>query len=139
MRIGELAKLGQVSKDTVRYYVELGLLLAGKNPDNGYQEFSPAMANRLQFIKTAQRLGFKLEEITDIFRSAEQSESPCANVRDIIQRRIIQTRQQILDLERLCQRMESALTAWENLPDGVPNGNSVCRLIESQFLPNQQT
>jgi len=134
MRIGELAKAANVSKDTVRHYVDIGLIVAGKNPDNGYQEFSLTMLNRLRFIKTAQRLGFKLEEIVGIFHSAKQAESPCANVRDIIQHRIQETRQQIAELDQLCSRMDQALHEWESMPDGVPNGQSVCHLIESQAL-----
>jgi hypothetical protein len=32
---------------------------------------------------------------------------------------------------RLQTRMEQALTQWGDMPDGVPNGHSVCHLIES--------
>ncbi len=35
------------------------------------------------------------------------------------------------DMIELQARMEQALTEWEKLPDGVPNGESVCYLIES--------
>jgi DNA-binding transcriptional MerR regulator len=137
MRIGTLAKTAAVSKDTVRHYVELGLLVANKNPDNGYQEFSQTMLNRLRFIKAAQNLGFKLEEIIGIFRSADQSASPCGEVRDIIQRRISETREHILVLEQLCCRMEQAVSLWDTMPNGMPNGQSVCHLIETQLPPLQ--
>lgn len=138
MKIGVLTQAAKVSKDTVRHYVELGLLVATKNPDNGYQEFSVAMLGRLQFIKAAQSLGFKLEEIIGIFQRADKAESPCASVRDLIQSRIGETRERIKELELLCTRMESALSHWETMPNGIPNGKSVCHLIESQFYPSDQ-
>lgn len=57
MKISELAKAAGTSKDTVRHYVELGLLQPGRNPENGYQVFDGVALGRLNFIKTARGLG----------------------------------------------------------------------------------
>lgn len=50
MRIGELAKTTGVSRDTIRHYLDLGLITAQRDPHNGYQEFTTAVANRLQHL-----------------------------------------------------------------------------------------
>ena len=31
----------------------------------------------------------------------------------------------------LAERMEQALESWQTMPDGTPDGHSLCRLIES--------
>jgi MerR family Zn(II)-responsive transcriptional regulator of zntA len=135
MKIGELAKAAEVSKDAIRHYLDTGLLQAEKDPGNGYQVFSPEAVSRLRFIKQAQQLGFRLEDIAGIFRDAEDAQSPCPRVRDIIVERIRETRQQIAELTRLCDNMETAVESWEQMPNQMPNGHSICRLIESQTKP----
>jgi DNA-binding transcriptional MerR regulator len=134
MRIGELAKRANVSRDTIRHYLGLGLLKAARDPENGYQIFSSAMLQRLLFIRTAKRLGFRLEDIALIFSRAEKRQSPCPGVRDVIIERIRDTRKQIAELEEMCRQMESAVAEWQTMPDGIPDGTSVCRLIESRDL-----
>lgn len=134
MRIGELAKHTGTTRDTIRHYLSLGLLQAGKDPANGYQIFVAGTVQRLKFIRIARSLGFKLEEIQHIFHKADQGRSPCNDVRDIIEQRIDETRQKIAELETVCTRMEDAMQAWDTMPDGKPNGTSICRLIESQQL-----
>ena len=52
-------------------------------------------------------------------------------VRDLLAGRLPQIRERIAELEALASRMEQALAAWEEMPDGMPDGHSLCRLIES--------
>lgn len=132
MRIGELAKSTGVSRDTIRHYLELGLITAQRDPHNGYQLFAAAAVQRLRFIRIARALGFHLDEVRHIFAEADKGRSPCADVRDIIQQRIVQTRDRITELEALCSRMQDAIDCWDAMPDGKPTGSSICRLIESQ-------
>lgn len=133
MKIGELAKAAGVSRDTIRYYIETGLLSTTKNPSNGYQVFTQSALSRLRFIKSAQGLGFRLEDIQLVFEDADDALSPCPRVRDIIVDRIAETRKRIAELSRLCANMENAVSAWAHMPNQSPNGDSVCQLIESQI------
>lgn len=133
MRIGELAKAAGTSKDTVRHYVELGLLRAHKNPENGYQIFDGIALSRLNFIKTARGLGLSLPDIESIFADAMHEQSPCPRVRQLMTKRIAATREHIAKLSALCERMEQAIGEWRHMPDSVPNGESLCKLIESQW------
>jgi hypothetical protein len=49
----------------------------------------------------------------------------------MIQARIEQNRQTIAQLQALQQRMEHAVATWNTMPDGTPEGESICCLIES--------
>jgi len=66
-----------------------------------------------------------------ILDEADRGESPCPQVRQILQHHVEQNRRRISELVRLQERMERALTEWNGMPDGVPTGDSVCQLIES--------
>jgi len=132
MKIGELALLTGVTKDSIRHYVSLGLLKPGRNRENGYQIFNELALSRLKFIKTARQLGFHLADIQQIFMDAENEHSPCPRVRELMARRLVETRKNIAQLTSLCNRMEEAIAEWDAMPDSTPTGCSVCRLIESQ-------
>src|SRR3546814_3722908 len=83
------------------------------------------------FIRAAQQLGFTLAEIEEIIRYSLQRHSPCPLVRDIIRRRLDDTRQQLDRLLAMHERMERAMHAWAKLLDCIPTGNDVCALIEA--------
>lgn len=131
LTVNELARQAQAPAHVVRYYTRIGLLSPTAQQPNGYRLFSTQDAGRLRFIRLAKNLGYTLSEIREITRHADMGESPCADVRRIIQGRIEENRVKIRDMQALQDRMERALRQWEKLPDGIPDGNSVCHLIES--------
>lgn len=131
MKVNELAKRGGVTAETVRHYAREQLLAPQRHPDNGYQLFSDTDLERLQFIQRARKLGFSVAEIRDILSHADQGDSPCPLVRDLLASRLPHIHARIAELQALAQRMEQALASWQDMPDGTPDGHSVCRLIES--------
>jgi len=62
MQIGELAEVTGISRDTLRYYEKRGLLRARRG-SNGYRDYPEEAADLLRYIRTAQALGFTLQEI----------------------------------------------------------------------------
>lgn len=65
MLIGELAKASDTTKDTIRHYDELGLLLSSNRQAGSrvYKEFSADNLERLEMIRLAKYMGFTLGEI----------------------------------------------------------------------------
>jgi DNA-binding transcriptional MerR regulator len=115
----------------VRYYLRIGLLRPAAQQENGYRLFTPHDAARLRFIRMAKHLGFTLNEIKQITCDADRGESPCDDVRAIIQHRVVENRVKIDEMIDLQGRMEKALEHWESMPNGMPDGDSICHLIES--------
>ncbi|MFT5221462.1 MAG: DNA-binding transcriptional MerR regulator [Gammaproteobacteria bacterium] len=131
LTVNELAIRANAPAHVVRYYTRIGLIHPVTQQDNGYRLYSTGEASRLRFIRMAKQLGFTLAEIREITKHADHGESPCDDVRRIIHHRIDENRVKIDQLLALQARMEQALTQWTEMPDGVPNGNSICHLIES--------
>ncbi|MEZ5534832.1 MAG: MerR family transcriptional regulator [Thiolinea sp.] len=131
LTIADLAKASDVSAHTVRYYVKEGLLIPAAQADNNYRLFTQQDVTRLRFIRMAKMLGFTLSEIRQILEHAKVGESPCADVREIIRKHILENRRKIRELQALQTRMEQALEKWQDMPDKTPDGNSICHLIES--------
>ncbi len=131
MTVAELARAARVTPHVVRHYVRIGLLKPARNADNGYKLFNQADLRRLRFIRGAKHLGYTLADIRDILEDAARGDSPCPRVRRVIRKRIDENRRRVHELSALLGRMEQALAAWDLLPDGQPDGHSVCHLIES--------
>ena len=126
-----LAKKTNLPIYTVRHYTRIGLLQPSRNTTNNYKLYKPTDAARLKFIVAAKNLGFTLAEITDILNKAEHGKSPCPSVRKIIVHHIEENRRKIKEMQKMQKKMENALKDWEGLRDSMPNGTSVCHLIES--------
>jgi MerR family transcriptional regulator, Zn(II)-responsive regulator of zntA len=130
-QVNELALRCDVSADTVRYYAKIGLLQPERDPASGYKRFDEKDMKRLGFIRRAKSLGYTLNEIKQILEESRKGKSPCPMVRDLIQRRIQTHRHRLEEQMELQKRMEEALDRWAAMPDGIPDGDSVCVLIES--------
>ena len=131
LTVSELSKVAKITPDTVRHYVRIGLLTPARNPENGYKLFSADDIKRVNFIQLAKTLGFSLCDIKTIFEHSEAGHSPCPAVREMIQKRMEENRRKLDELSRLQQRMDDALLRWRDMPDGAPNGEAICHLIES--------
>jgi DNA-binding transcriptional MerR regulator len=69
MRIGDFARLGNVSLRTLRFYGQAGLLRpANVNPDNGYRHYDPRQLAQLHQIRMFQEMGLTLLEIRELLR-----------------------------------------------------------------------
>lgn len=64
MLIGELAAASGLSREALRFYEQQGLIRA-RRLANGYRDYPPEVVTLVQYIRTAQQLGFTLAEIGD--------------------------------------------------------------------------
>ncbi|MFB8277892.1 MerR family transcriptional regulator [Nocardia colli] len=69
LRSGEVAAAAGVNIQTLRYYERRGLLTEPNRSLGGHRLYPEQTVATLRIIKAAQRLGFTLEEITDLLRA----------------------------------------------------------------------
>lgn len=131
LTVSELSKVAQATPDAIRHYVRIGLLTPSRDPVNGYKLFSDDDIKKTKFIRRAKGLGFTLSDIKTIFNHSNDGRSPCPAVRDIIIQRVDENRSRLAELNRLQHRMDDALEKWQSMPDGEPDGEAICHLIES--------
>jgi len=131
MTVSDVAKLADVAPEVVRYYSRIGLIKPQRNQKNGYRLYDKNDVSRIIFTRKAKSLGYTLKEIRKILSHATAGTSPCPMVRRIIESHIDENRQRLDDMLALLTRMENAVAQWKRLPDGIPDGNTVCVLIES--------
>jgi MerR HTH family regulatory protein len=70
LKIGELARLSDLSIKTIRYYERRGLLAQPPRTEGGYRLYGPEEVARLRFVRRAKLLGLTLEEIRELVELA---------------------------------------------------------------------
>ncbi len=75
MQIGALAQLSGLSRDTLRFYEQRGLISSNRGA-NRYRSYAPDTVRLLGYIRMAQGLGFTLGEIGDSLPALWNSSMP---------------------------------------------------------------
>jgi DNA-binding transcriptional MerR regulator len=88
LTVSTLARQVGIRPDTVRYYERAGLLPPPLRSPAGYRQYDPATADRLRFIRGAQRLGLRLREIADLLAVRDRGACPCGHAEALVRQRI---------------------------------------------------
>lgn len=99
--VSQLAKQVGTSADTVRYYERIGLLPEPERSPAGYRLYEPEAAERLRFIKHAQRFGLRLDAINELLEIREQGLCPCGHTRALLEARLTELDAELESLRRL--------------------------------------
>lgn len=105
MTIGAFAKAAGVNVETVRFYQRSGLLIAPPRPYGGIRRYGGRDVARVRFVKSAQRLGFTLDEVAQLLRLDDGAH--CTEARKLAERKLAVVREKLEDLTRI----ESVLAA----------------------------
>lgn len=76
LRTGEVARQAGVNIQTLRYYERRGLLTAPSRTIGGHRVYPPDTVALLRVIKTAQRLGFTLDEVAELIEAGRRRHPP---------------------------------------------------------------
>ncbi|MGB2246457.1 MAG: MerR family transcriptional regulator [Alcanivorax sediminis] len=131
MRVSDLARQADTTSETVRHYTDIGLLKPFRDPGNGYRHYDVADLRLLRFALKARSLGFTLADIQSLATASEEGETPCVQVRSLIERRLEEVESRIRELQALSERMRSAMTEWQDKPDCHLDDGRVCGLIDA--------
>ena len=108
MRIGELALASAVSRDTLRFYEQRGLIAAQRSA-NGYRDYPEEMLQLVLYIKTVQRLGFTLGEIGSSVAALWHAKDPENAVTQLLQDKLALIEIRIAELGELRLELQQRL------------------------------
>jgi MerR family transcriptional regulator, copper efflux regulator len=111
MLIGELSKQTGLSKDTIRFYEKLGLIVATEREAGSrlYKEFDEDTIQRLFIIKQGQRLGFTLSEMKELADVWVSSSIPKRQQLTIIEGKLEQISEKLQQLGNIQKFLKSKL------------------------------
>lgn len=122
MTIGDLAKAAGVNVETIRFYQRKGLMPEPDRPVGSIRRYGRTDQSRLNFIKSAKRLGFSLDETAQLLQLEDGASCTQARLRG--ESKLAEVRLKLADL----QRMEDALSGLILLC-GSTKGSVRCPLI----------
>lgn len=122
--IGTLAKAAGVNVETIRFYQRKGLLPEPERPYGSIRKYTDTDFARLRFIKSAQHLGFSLDEVAVLLRLEDGTH--CFEARALAEEKLAGVRARLADLHKI----ESVLA---QLVQGCSStqGQVACPLIAS--------
>lgn len=110
MTIGQVAKTLDLPVSTLRYYERSGLWAPADRSGSGYRLYDQDSVERLMFIRSAQAVGFTLEDIRELLRiEANRGEACQANVRRLLEQRLGEVSEKMKDLKRVQKALGQAL------------------------------
>lgn len=73
-RIAQAAEVAGVSKQSLQYYLMVGLIEPTRRSESGQQFFDQSAVDRIKLIKSLNDSGYPLREIRDIFLRREKQD-----------------------------------------------------------------
>jgi DNA-binding transcriptional MerR regulator len=107
-RIGELAKLANVSKRTIDYYTQIGLLHVDKTSKSNYRLYSEQALNDIQFIEECKLFNMCLQDIKErleLKRSQTNEEDKLIKQAEILANHMKQLEHEIKELKPIFDKM----------------------------------
>lgn len=98
MNVGELERRSGVGRHTLRYYEQLGLIVAHRQANN-YRSYSEQTVVDLVFIQSAQSGGFSLAEIGDILAAKRGNTIDCAQGAALVASKMAEVQAKITTLQ----------------------------------------
>lgn len=119
-KVGEFAKLANVTERTIRYYDKIGLLKPSFVLDNGYRQYSDKDLLKLQKIISLKHLGFSIMEIFPMVLDE-------CDVKDSFRLQVDLIDSKIKHMKLIKDAMNSIIS---NLDSKKIDWNKICSLIQ---------
>ena len=126
--IGVLAESAGVNVETIRFYQRKHLMPEPRRPEGGIRRYGAADLARLRFIRSAQSLGFSLDEVAELLKLEDGTH--CGEARRLAEVRLQDVRERLSHLRHI----ESALSTLVARCSSA-RGSVKCPLISSLRSP----
>ncbi|MBQ1050927.1 MerR family transcriptional regulator [Micromonospora sp. C51] len=113
LRSGELADAAGVNRQTLRYYERRGLLASPKRSPGGHRIYPAETVTLLRIIKTAKRLGFTLDEVTELLDAGRHRHGrrPDRGLQARARNKLAEVERKLADLTVIRDTLRAAVSA----------------------------
>ena len=138
MKIHEVAELTKLSKKSIYFYIEEGLIQPTKNESNGYHEFTQKDVETLQFISRLRKIGMPIQTIKEVFEYPRMTNFFVHRQMHQLKEQMKTTIKQLTDVEDIINNMlpNATIDDLSKVTLTNPNNNSYDSYIENRF-PSQ--
>ncbi len=105
MNISATSKAVGLPVKTVRYYADIGLVVAPSRSETGYRIYDEGAVRKLVFVRRAREFGFSIKECRELLSLYEDQQRSSADVKRIAMKRL----EEIADKQRELQSLHDEL------------------------------
>ena len=124
LTIGGFAKAAGVNVETIRFYQRKGLLSEPDRPYGSIRRYGEMDVRRVRFVKSAQRLGFSLDEIIELLKLEDGTH--CDEASHLAEHKLQSVREKMTELARMEAVLSEMVCACH-----ARTGSVSCPLIAS--------
>lgn len=111
LRSSQVAQAAGVNRETLRYYERRGLLAEPGRSPGGHRIYPAEAVTVLRVIKAAQRLGFTLEEVSELLEAGRPGRRGDAGLQGRAAAKLAEVEAKIADLNAIRTTLLDALDA----------------------------
>lgn len=130
LTIGEFGALAGVGVETIRFYQRKTLLSEPTRQAGSIRRYGAADVERLRFIRSAQSLGFSLDEVGELLRLEDGAH--CKQASSLAEAKLVEIRRKLEELARMEVALSGLVKACR-----VGRGKVACPLIASFHAPTE--
>ena len=138
MCISQIAHRAGVNPKTMRYYEQIELLPAPPRTASGYRTYTESDVETVLFIKKAQWLGLRLDEIREIIHLHRDGQCPCDHVQSLLRQHVEMLDRKIAELESLKSVVQAVLVESSDLRESKETAEW-CPIINWSQAPQRHT
>jgi Cd(II)/Pb(II)-responsive transcriptional regulator len=101
MKIGELARVTEVSIETIRFYERVDLLPPAQRTAGNYRVYDKAHAERLRLIRNCRALDMTLDEVRSLLAMRDDPKRGCLEANEMLDEQIEHVAGRIVELQGL--------------------------------------
>lgn len=122
LTVAQVAAQVGVRPDTLRYYERIGLLPVPARTSGDHRRYDATVVERLLFIRGAQRLGLRLDEIRDLLSVRDTGVCACEPAETLLRRHMDEIDAEVSRLTALRTELVTMLDHMPgpDCPDPVP-------------------
>jgi len=113
MKISAAAKASGLTVKTVRYYANIGLVCPAVDPATGSRAYSENDIAKLQFVGTARRFDFSIDDCRELLALYEDKARPSREVKKIAMNKIADIEKRLAALQALKAELVSLAQACD--------------------------
>ena len=114
LKIGAVARLAEVSVDTVRYYERRGVLGPADRLPSGYRLYPETAVATIRLARRMQSLGMTLDEVADALAAHDRGNATCQSERWRLEAVLARTRARLADLATVQANLETVLARCDS-------------------------
>lgn len=124
--ISQVAKAANLPATTVRYYERVGLVEPEDRSAGNYRLYSEESLRKLKFIRSAQAIGFTLDDVKALLSTPDNTAVSCREVQSLIEERLAEVTERLNDLRHVQRVLRSSLEKCKET-----ESSDCCHIIET--------